>query len=370
MRTSISEMVGSEYPLIAFSHCRDVIAAVTKAGGFGVLGASRYTPETLEAELDWLDKETGDKGYGLDFLLPKTFDHDAGGVASLPAEHVAFVDRLMEKYDVPPLSPVHQEEVRSEQEKRERMITNAREMWDLAEGRPVRMYASALGAPPAEFVEGAHERGAVIGGLAGSVKHAERQRAAGVDYIVAQGSEAGGHCGEISTMVLIPDVVDVAGDIPVVAAGGIASGRQMAAAMALGAAGVWTGSVWLTTQEAETHPVVRERMLAATASDAVRSRASTGKFARQLSSAWTDEWADPANPDPLGMPHHFQLIAEAKARIDHSAHLSDGARQLANYYVGQVVGRMNSVTTVRKVVEEMVEEYIDTFERLQAINEG
>jgi len=247
-------------------------------------------------------------------------------------------------------------------------VTRAAELWDVAAAHSVKMYASALGPPPAHLVEQAHADGAVVGALVGAVAHAERQKAAGVDFVVAQGTEAGGHCGEIATMVLVPDVVDVMGDTPVIAAGGIATGRQMAAALALGAAGVWTGSVWLTTAEAETHPVVKEKFLQARASDTVRSRSSTGKPARQLRSAWTDEWEDPANVSPLGMPQHGALIAEAKARINRAAHSNPGARQLANYFVGQVVGRLNTVKPARQVVEEMVSEYIDVMDRLQHIN--
>ncbi|MBC3192976.1 nitronate monooxygenase [Pseudonocardia sp. C8] len=368
MHTAFRTMIGREYPIVAFSHCRDVVAAVSRAGGLGVLGASRYTPEELEAELDWLDREAGDAGYGLDFLLPARFDTDPPPPDELPVEHREFVDTLLERYEVPELTDWQRAEVVAEQEKRRTMVSAAREMWELAAGRPIRLYASALGAPPPEFVAAAHERGAIIGGLAGSVRHAERQKAAGVDFVVAAGTEAGGHCGEIATMVLTPDVVDVMGSTPVLAAGGIGTGRQMAAALALGAQGVWTGSIWLSTREAETHPVVLDKMLRAGAGDAVRSRASTGKFARQLRSAWTDEWADPAGPEPLGMPDQFRLIAEAKARIDRSAHRSPGAEKLVNYYVGQLVGRMTRTTTVREVVEGFVHEYVEAVERLGSIS--
>jgi NAD(P)H-dependent flavin oxidoreductase YrpB (nitropropane dioxygenase family) len=250
------------------------------------------------------------------------------------------------------------------------MVGRAAELWDVAAAHRVKMYAVALGTPPPDLLERAHGQGATVGALVGAVAHAERQKAAGVDFVVAQGTEAGGHCGEISTMVLVPDVVDVMGETPVLAAGGIACGRQVAAALALGAAGVWTGSVWLVTQEAETHPVVKEKILAAKAHDTVRTPASTGKPARQLRSAWTDEWNDPANPDPLGMPEHGYLIAEAKARIDRAAQSSPGARQLANYFVGQVVGRLTAVKTVRQVMEEMVTEYVDAMARLDRLTAG
>lgn len=371
METRLTEMVGCEFPIVAFSHCRDVVAAVTRAGGFGMLGASGYDPDLLDVELKWLDDHCQGRGYGIDVLIPIKFDQgrDATG-GGIPEEHRAFVGELMRKYGVPELPADDRQAIESRQHRPESAVERASELWDVAGDHNVKMYAAALGTPPPHLVDLAHERGAVVGALVGAVAHAERQKAAGVDFVVAQGTEAGGHCGEISTVVLVPDVVDVMGETPVIAAGGIACGRQMAAAMALGAAGVWTGSVWLTTTEAETHPVVKEKFLAATAGDTVRSPSSTGKPARQLRSAWTDEWASPDNPKPLGMPQHGTLIAEAKARIGRAAYHNEGARQLANYFVGQVVGRMNEVKSVRQVVEEIVTEYIEVMERLDRINAG
>jgi len=158
---------------------------------------------------------------------------------------------------------------------------------DVAFAHRIRLVASALGGPPQALINRAHAAGVSVAALAGNVAHAVRHKAAGVDFIVAQGTEAGGHTGEIATMVLVPDVVDAVSPTPVVAAGGIATGRQVAAAMALGAEGVWCGSVWLTTEEAETQPVVKQKFLRAGASDTVRSRSLTGKPARMLRSAWT-----------------------------------------------------------------------------------
>jgi NAD(P)H-dependent flavin oxidoreductase YrpB (nitropropane dioxygenase family) len=215
------------------------------------------------------------------------------------------------------------------------------------------------------MIERAKEEGRRIGALAGAAQHAERHVNAGVDIIVAQGSEAGGHTGEIGTMVLIPEIVDAVGDVPVLGAGGIGRGRQMAAAMALGAQGVWCGSVWLTTEEAETHPVVKEKFLKATSADTVRSRSRTGKPARQLRTAWTDEWDDPANPKPLGMPMQPLLVNEAIQRIDRAAFKEgSGAAQLANYFVGQVVGTMNVSKPAAQVVYDMIEEFIDATQSL------
>jgi NAD(P)H-dependent flavin oxidoreductase YrpB (nitropropane dioxygenase family) len=230
---------------------------------------------------------------------------------------------------------------------------------DVALAYDAALYVNALGPPPGFMIDKVKKSGRLVGALAGKVQHAVRHVNAGVDLIIAQGAEAGGHTGEIGTMVLVPEVVDAV-DVPVLGAGGIGRGRQMAAAMALGASGVWCGSVWLTTVEAETHPVVKEKFLAATAEDTTRSRSLTGKPARQLKSAWTEEWDDPNTPAPLGMPLQPILVDEAVARVDRAAHKKgSGAEKLINYFVGQVVGSMNESKPTSQVVFEIIDEFVD-----------
>ena len=230
--------------------------------------------------------------------------------------------------------------------------------------RPV-LVVNALGPPPQHMIERVKQEGRLVGALAGKAQHAERHVNAGVDIIIAQGAEAGGHTGEIGSMVLIPEIVDAVAPVPVLGAGGIGRGRQMAAAMALGAQGVWCGSVWLTTEEAETHPTVKRKFLAATSSDTVRSRSRTGKPARQLRTAWTDEWDNPDTPMPLGMPMQPILIGEAMQRIDRAAHRAgSGAEQLSNYFVGQIVGTMNITKTAAQVVYDMIDEFIEAVQSL------
>jgi len=235
---------------------------------------------------------------------------------------------------------------------------------ELAFEHRISLIASALGPPPGWMIEQGRAKGVKVAALAGTVDHALRHVEAGVDLVVAQGYEAGGHTGEISTLVLVPEVVDAISPVPVLAAGGIANGRQLTAALALGAQGVWCGSVWLTTEEAETHPVVKQKFLKASSRDTIRSRSLTGKPARQLKSAWTDAWEDPASPDPLPMPLQPRLVREAQARINRTAHKSPGAEALSNYFVGQVVGSLDHVKSVRTVMEEFAQEYADTMERL------
>ncbi len=373
MRTRIKDQLGVEFPILAFSHCRDVIAAVSRAGGMGVLGAVGHTPEQLDHDLTWIEQEIGDAPYGVDLLLPQKYiGADDGGLNAqqaadlMPAAHRAFLDGMLASYDVPPLPG---------DDHIQGGVMNVSPagiapLLDVAFAHRTRLIASALGPPPPYLIERAHAADVVVAALAGSPVHAMRHAAAGADIIVAQGTEAGGHTGEIATMVLVPDVVDAVAPIPVLAAGGIARGRQLAAALALGAEGVWCGSVWLTTEEAETDPVVKQKFLAASSADTVRSRSLTGKPARMLRTAWTDEWARPDTPEPLPMPLQSALVAEAQARIHRSAHhAGSGAEQLDTYFVGQVVGSLTSVKTARQVVLDMIDEYIDAYDRLRRVTE-
>jgi len=366
----VCEMLGCEFPILAFSHCRDVIAAVSNAGGFGVLGAVAHTPEQLEIDLAWIEEEAPGRAYGVDLLLPQKYaGADEGGLdrdavrALLPPEQQRFVDDILARYDVPPLT----DDGRGELRRRAGMSVSPKgyePLLDVAFAHRMRLIASALGPPPPGLIDRAHANDVVVAALAGKVAHAVRHQAAGVDLIIAQGTEAGGHTGEVATMVLVPEVVDAVAPTPVLAAGGIATGRQLAAAMALGAKGAWTGSVWLTTEEAETHPVVKQKFLTATSSDTIRSRSITGKPARMLRSAWTDEWEREDAPPPLAMPLQSALVGEAQARIARASHHEgSGAHKLANYFIGQVVGQTNAVRPARQVVLDMMTEYAEVVSR-------
>ena len=281
MKTPVTEMLGIEFPILAFSHCRDVVAAVSKAGGLGVLGAVGHSDQDLEIDLKWIEEEVGDFPYGVDLIVPARYAGDGEGglkiediAAMIPDEHRKFLEELLERYEVPEEAP---EESKSSNSWSERSTdapfsaNRAARQIEIALAHRPSLMANALGPPPKEMIDKCHDAGVKVAALAGARTHAERHVNAGVDMIIAQGYEAGGHTGEIGSMVLIPEIVDAAGSVPVVGAGGIGRGRQMAAAMALGAAGVWCGSVWLTTEEAETHPVVKEKMLAAGSGDTLRS---------------------------------------------------------------------------------------------------
>ncbi|TMC48478.1 MAG: nitronate monooxygenase [Chloroflexi bacterium] len=364
MRTSVAEAFGLEFPIFAFSHCRDVVAAVSRAGGMGVLGALAFTPEQLEVECRWIDEHVGGRPYGVDVVMPAAYagaDLPAGDgledalQAMVPDEHRRFVEEILERHGVPALA---------DDAPRPRTLLGwthgeARSHVDVALSHPIALLANALGPPPPDVVELAHRHGVKVAALVGSASQARKQVEVGVDVVVAQGNEAGGHTGEISTLVLVPEVVDAVSPTPVLAAGGIGCGRQLAAALALGAQGAWTGSIWLTVSEADTPPFIRDKLLRATSRDTVRSRALTGKPARQLRTAWTEAWDDPKGPGALPMPLQFMLTAEAQHRIGRAEN-----EDLAGMPVGQIVGRMNSVRATRDVIFDMVDEALRTIAQL------
>ncbi len=380
MRTKICEMLDIEFPILAFTHCRDVVAAVSRAGGYGVLGAAGHSPEQLDIDLAWIAEEVGGRPFGVDIIVPAKYEGKTEGGLSvgqlrdkIPQTHRDFLNDMMERYEVPEL-PADDSPGRgalSGESEAPMTYDQALPLMDVAFSHPISLIVNALGPPPPDMIERAHASNVLVGALAGKTSHAVRHVAAGVDIIIAQGGEAGGHTGEIGTMVLVPEIVDAVAPVPVLAAGGIGTGRQMAASLALGAEGVWCGSVWLTTEEAETHPVVKEKFLAATSSDTLRSRSRTGKPARQLRSAWTDEWDSPESPGYLPMPLQPMLIGRASHRIDRAAFnpQNTGAVKLANYFVGQIVGQMNESKKADRVVLEMIEEFIDAVTRVNEMME-
>lgn len=371
MKSPICDMLGIEFPLLAFSHCRDVVAAVSRAGGFGVLGATAHSPETLERELGWIDDHADGKPYGLDVLIPENIS-TAGEKnvtwksleARITPAHRDFTRNLLKKYGIE-LTIDAVDEHQPQPFDGERAL----ELLDVSFRHPIRLIANALGVPPKAMIDRGRAHGIPVAALVGAKEHAVRQVAAGVDILVAQGTEAGGHCGEVSTMVLVPEVIKAIKpmrDVPVLAAGGIMTGRQMAACMAMGAAGAWTGSVWLATVESETSEIFREKMIAASSRDAIRSKGRTGKPARQLRSVWTDAWdRGPDSPGALPMPLQSIISRDAFRSIDRSAAAGNAAaRDLVSYFVGQGVGLIDSVKSAGAVVQEFKEDFADAIEHL------
>ena len=374
MKTPICDMFGIEFPLIAFTHCRDVVVAVSKAGGMGVFGAVAHPPDRLEEELGWIDAHIDGKPYGIDLIVPnKIAQESVGGLtrdkvqAAIPQEYFQFAAGILAQHDIPS-EGVYGFRDASFRASQNMQASGAAEVLEVAFAHPIKLVANALGVPPQIMLDMGKRHQVPVAALVGAKHHAVRQVQAGVDLLVAAGGEAGGHCGEVSTLVLIPEIheaIQPYGDIPILAAGGIVTGRQMAACMAMGAAGVWTGSVWLTTSEAETNPVVKEKMLAASSRDTVRSTARTGKPSRQLRSAWTDAWEAEASPAPLPMPLQSLVTEPALREVDklsQSGHA--GAKQLATYWVGQGVGLMNRQMSAGALVQEFKEDFFNAFVRL------
>lgn len=374
MKSPICDMLGIEFPLLAFSHCRDVVAAVSRAGGFGVLGATVHSPETLERELKWIDDHVDGKPYGIDVLIPENIS-TAGEKnvtwksleARIPRGHRDFTRDLLKKNGI----ELTTSEVAADQPQPFDGAT-ALKLLEVSFRHPIRLIANALGVPPKEMIEMGKKHGVPVAALVGAKEHALRQVAAGVDILVVQGTEAGGHCGEVSTMVLVPEVIKAIGeirDVPVLAAGGIMTGRQMAACMAMGAAGAWTGSVWLATVESETSEIFREKMIAASSRDAVRSKGRTGKPARQLRSVWTDAWdRGEGSPGALPMPLQSIISRDAFEAIDRSAAAGNPrARDLVSYFVGQGVGLIDSVKSAGAVVQEFKEDFAEAVEHMNAL---
>jgi NAD(P)H-dependent flavin oxidoreductase YrpB (nitropropane dioxygenase family) len=359
MRTALTSLLGVPHPIVGFNRSPGVVAAVTNAGGFGVLAASAYTPEELDAQLTWIEKRVGGRPYGVDLLVPEKFaDGDPDNLvaslrAQIPETHLAFVRDLLDRYGIPeaPRVAAH-DEIAAGLNPR-----GAQALLDVTFGHRIALIANALGTPPAGLVARARKEGVAVAALVGQAKHARRQIDAGVDVLIAQGTEAGGHTGTIATMVLTPEIVGIAGDRPVLAAGGIASGRQMAAALALGAAGVWCGSVWLCSEEDVANQAIKAKFIAAASSDTLRSPARTGKPARQLRTAWHDEWERPGSPAPLPMPLQPLLVNEAWRRIDAAAAAGHaGALRLESYFVGQVVGSFAAIRPAAEITRQIVAE--------------
>ena len=373
MNSKICEMLDIEFPLVAFTHCRDVVVAVSKAGGCGVLGAVGMSPEQLEKELKWIDEHIDGKPYGVDVLIPnkmvgkdEKFDADKL-VKMIPQEYADFRTDVLANHgiDAPELRKI---DAAGSGFAANTQSDGAKALLDVAFKHPIKIIANALGVPPDWMIQMGKDNDCKVAALLGTAEHAINQVKAGVDILVVSGTEAGGHCGSVSTMVLIPEVhqaIQPYGDVPILAAGGIVTGKQMAAAMAMGASGAWCGSVWLTTIESEVDPIVKEKMVAANSSQTVRSRSRTGKHSRQLVTPWTQAWEAESAPEPLPMPLQPMVAEPALQKVNKlAAGGHDGAKELATYWVGQGVGLMNQSISASDVVQEFKEDFINAYERL------
>jgi NAD(P)H-dependent flavin oxidoreductase YrpB (nitropropane dioxygenase family) len=365
MRSSLCDTFGIEHPIFGFSPSEHVAAAISRAGGLGVLGCVRYNdPAELEAALSWMDDNTGGKPYGVDIVMPATVPTEGTPTdlsALIPADHKSFVEQTLLKLGVPPLASASDNAGVLGW-----LHSVARSHVEVALAHRPALIANALGSPPADVIERAHDAGVPVAALAGKAEHAARHVDNGVDIVVAQGYEAGGHTGEIGSMVLVPEVVDAVGaQVPVLAAGGIGSGRQVLAALALGASGVWMGSYWLTTAEYQlggAPDTLQRALVRASSSDTVRSRIYTGKPARLLKNRWTQAWAEPDAPEPLPMPLQNLLVGEAHQRM-----MQAGDPDVVAMPVGQIVGRMNEVRPVADAMAALLAEVDEARSRVDKL---
>ncbi|HUR15427.1 MAG TPA: nitronate monooxygenase family protein [Mycobacteriales bacterium] len=371
MRTPICDQLGIEFPIFAFTHCRDVVVAVSRAGGFGVLGAVGFTPEQLEVELNWIDEHIGDHPYGVDIVIPNKYEGMDASMSGdelaemlkklVPQKHLDFAKKVLADHGVP---------VEHSDGDSLRLLgwteATATPQVEIALRHPkMALIANALGTPPQEIIDRIHAEGRKVAALCGSPYQARKHADAGIDIIIAQGGEGGGHCGEVGSVVLWPQVVKEVAPIPVLAAGGIGSGQQIAAALALGCQGAWSGSQWLMVEEAENTPQQQQAYIDASSRDTVRSRSFTGKPCRMLKNDWTDAWETPGNPEPLGMPLQYMVSGMAVAATHR---YPNETVDVAFNPVGQVVGQFRKVEKTAAVMERWVEEYIDATRTLNDLN--
>jgi NAD(P)H-dependent flavin oxidoreductase YrpB (nitropropane dioxygenase family) len=356
LRPAICDRLGIEYPIFGFSHSMEVTAAITNAGGFGVYGATRDMPDDIAGRLAQIRNMVGDRPFGVDLLLPGGMADKsdwAAAEAEIPEAHKAFVAQLKKKYNVP--DPTGKSFFSSVVRSNELFEAQA----DAVMKSDVDLFASAIGTP-AHIVQRAKERGKVTLSLVGAPKHVAYAKAADVDLLVAQGYDAGGHTGPIGTMSLVPQIVDAAGDVPVLAAGGIADGRQVAASLALGAQGVWLGTVWLTTEEHRLNRKIVDKLLKAGSADTVLTRSHSGKTCRVVRTAWSEEWDAEGAPKPLKMPYQHVLIGDLLTGV-----MEHEIEPLMYEGAGQGVAWCNEVTTVEQVIERLVSEAREALERLR-----
>jgi NAD(P)H-dependent flavin oxidoreductase YrpB (nitropropane dioxygenase family) len=356
LRTKLCDMMGIEFPIIAFTHCKDVVAAVVNAGGFAVLGEAMHTPDHIADDIKWIRSRVGDKPFGIDLVLPASApptDTLEQLLAKIPAEHRAYAKMIKDKYNVP--DPKNAPDLHRWGGLNQDI---ARKQLDVVLEEKAPVFVSGLGSP-AFIVKTAHERGIKVFGLVGRARQAEREIAAGVDAVIAQGYDAAGHTGDVGTFSIIPEVVSVAGDTPVIAAGGITTGRHLAAALCLGAQGVWTGTLWLACRESDSDMIIKEKLLAATADDTTYSKSVSGFPMRVTKCPWTEEWKKPSAPPTLGSPYQMLLSA------DYIQGANDNRRpDLMFEAAGQGVRFVTEMKPARQIVFDLVEEALAAFDDL------
>jgi enoyl-[acyl-carrier protein] reductase II len=311
IRTPLTERLGITYPIIQAGMGgvarAELVAAVSNAGGLGVIGAGFMSPAQLREEIRKV-KDLTDKPFGVDLLLARDW----------PGQE---------------------------------------EMIEVIIEERVPVFASGLG-NPAPYVEALHQAGITVMAVVGTVRHARRVVEGGTDIVVAQGTEGGGHTGRIATLALVPQVVDAVAPTPVVAAGGIADGRVLVAALALGACGVWVGTRFVATHEAFAHQNYKQKILQATEEDTVVTRAFTGKDCRVIRNRYVELWQD---RQAETKPFPFQMMVDPEKM---EAAVLHGDTDMGIMLAGQIAGAVREVKSAGDIVREMMEEAEAVLSRL------
>ena len=347
LQTRLSKRLGIDHPIFGFAHEPAAVAAICHAGGFGVFGATRHTPEEIAHELAWIRQQVGQRPFGVNLVLPSGMpeSNDRGAIETqLPEPHKAFVRAIEQKFAVPPASRAGMRSrfVRSEEVAAQQLEAVLRS--------DVNLLACGIGSP-VDVIERAKADGKLVLALVGAPRHARSALSKPIDILVAQGYDAGAHTGTIGTFSLVPQIVDIAGDVPVLAAGGVATGRHVHAALAMGAQGVWMGTAWLTSTEHRMPDILLRKLLAAGSDDTVISRADSGKTLRQIRSAWSEEWAAPGAPAPLRMPYQDILVGDLLGAIDEHQ-----VQPLMHSPAGQSIAYFNEVRSVADIMRGIVDE--------------
>lgn len=363
LTTDFARRLGIDVPIFGFSHSVDVTAAIARAGGMGVYGVAHDPPAAVPGKLAAIRQRQGNRPLCVDIMMPKGMPQDAtldSVRAALPEAHRAFVQSISDRYDVPPA-------------RTKSFFNSVLRTPSYFEGQLQALLASnvdvvAFGVGLTEdAVARLKQQGKIVGALIGNPRHLDAYQSVGLDFVVAQGAEAGGHTGTIGTMVLVPEIVERAGDLPVLAAGGIGHGSQIAAALAMGAQGVWLGTAWLTTKEHAIgdHAIgekLRQKLIEAGSSDTAVTRGSSGKPQRQIRSAWTQAWSMPEAPHPLGMPYQHALVGDLLTAIDE--HQID---PLLHSPAGQGVVWTRRQSTVAELIDRLTSEAEHSLERLRGL---
>lgn len=360
LHTQLCDKLGIEYPVVAFTHCKDVAVAVINSGGFAVLGEALHTPDQIAADIKWIRERIGGKPFGIDLVLPSSVPEEKTVdelLAMIPQEQRDFEQQIKRKYNVPDpkVAPDIHHWGGLDQKR-------ALDQLEVIFDERVPVFASGLGSP-AFLLKRAHELGMQVWGLVGKPRQAKRQIEAGTDVIIAQGYDAAGHTGNIGTFSIVPQVVDAARGtgVPVIAAGGVTTGRHLAAALALGADGVWTGSLWLTSRESDVNMPLKERLLEAETEDTMYSNCISGYTMRTTRCPWHDEWMSDAAPDVLKPP--LQMILSSnyiQGSLDYQR------KDLMTEAAGQGIHYVREMKPARQILSDIVEEALDVFDRFSA----